>query len=351
VRPCPEIDELLAVPPMTAATAAHFEGCAACSALVALTTFRGIGARVSDAPEVCAAFEPAIAALVDGTLGAEDLAALIEHLGRCGACNDLAARLTLFRGELDDVAEPEVETWGKEKVMQAIDVEANVGLVSVEATPVNETTEVRPRPVVVLDGPARWRQRAHWAAAVAAGVAIGLIGGGAIFLRRGEVASVATPPAPGAPTGDASAARPGGAYVGDIATRLDQLEKRARAAEERAELAELRVRMAEARVKHLESRVDPAPEVAPSSTGHVYGPFPLPRTGPELDHAGYLTIVCNPSCDDVIDNGRSVGASPIVHLEVAPGRHKLAMRHGTTVKSLSVIVPEGEIVAQRIDMR
>ncbi len=353
---CPNIDELLTTEANGREAAAHVEGCAACSALVALATFRGIAARVSEAPEVCATFEPSIAALVDGTLGAARLAELIDHLGRCGACNDLAARLSLFRGELDDVPEPEVQTWGKEKVMQAIDIDAtNPSSVSVEATPVNETTEVQPRPVVVLDGPARWRQRAHWTAAVAAGVAIGLIGGGALFLRRGETAS-APPPEPASNANasasakdDGTAARPGGAYVGDVETRLAELERRAQAAEERAKQAELRSRFAEARVNELESHLGPVAP-APSGSGHVYGPFPR-FNGPVPDHAGYLTIVCNPSCEEILDNNEPLGPSPIVHRPLVPGRHALLLRHEKVIKTLVVTLKEGDLIAERMDMR
>jgi eukaryotic-like serine/threonine-protein kinase len=66
---------------------------------------------------------------------------------------------------------------------------------------------------------------------------------------------------------------------------------------------------------------------------------------------GFLTIVCNPFCDDVLDNGRSLGPSPIVHLAVKPGSHRITLKKGTMSKTVSVIVVSGQVTAQRVSMK
>ncbi len=66
---------------------------------------------------------------------------------------------------------------------------------------------------------------------------------------------------------------------------------------------------------------------------------------------GFLTIVCNPFCDDVLDNGRSLGPSPIVHLSVKPGSHRVTLKKGSMNKVISVIVVSGQVTAQRVSMK
>ncbi len=67
---------------------------------------------------------------------------------------------------------------------------------------------------------------------------------------------------------------------------------------------------------------------------------------------GFLTIVCNPFCDDVVDQGRSLGPSPIVRLSVKPGQHRITLkRSGFPTKTISVIVVSGQVTAQRVSMK
>ncbi|HVK67892.1 MAG TPA: protein kinase [Polyangium sp.] len=66
---------------------------------------------------------------------------------------------------------------------------------------------------------------------------------------------------------------------------------------------------------------------------------------------GFLTIVCNPFCDDVLDNGRSLGPSPIVHISVKPGSHRVTLKKGDMTKVISVIVVSGQVTAQRVSMK
>ena len=72
---------------------------------------------------------------------------------------------------------------------------------------------------------------------------------------------------------------------------------------------------------------------------------------PGKEDPGFLTIVCNPYCDDVLDQGRSLGPSPIVHLSVKPGQHRITLKKGTQQKVISVIVESGQVAAQRVSMK
>ena len=69
------------------------------------------------------------------------------------------------------------------------------------------------------------------------------------------------------------------------------------------------------------------------------------------EEPGFLTIVCNPYCDDVLDQGRSLGPSPIVHLSAKPGQHRITLKKGTQQKVISVIVESGKVAAQRVSMK
>jgi serine/threonine-protein kinase len=69
------------------------------------------------------------------------------------------------------------------------------------------------------------------------------------------------------------------------------------------------------------------------------------------EEPGFLTVVCNPYCDDVIDQGRSLGPSPVVHVSVKPGQHRITLKRGTETKVISVIVVSGQVTAQRVSMK
>jgi hypothetical protein len=66
---------------------------------------------------------------------------------------------------------------------------------------------------------------------------------------------------------------------------------------------------------------------------------------------GYLTLVCNPQCDDVLDNGQSLGPSPIVHVAVTPGQHRITLMRGGQKKVITAIVVAGQVTAQRVSMK
>lgn len=70
------------------------------------------------------------------------------------------------------------------------------------------------------------------------------------------------------------------------------------------------------------------------------------------EQPGFLTIICTPFCDEVLDGGRSLGPSPVVQLAVKPGPHRITLkRTGLPPKVISVIVVSGQPTAHRVHMK
>lgn len=69
------------------------------------------------------------------------------------------------------------------------------------------------------------------------------------------------------------------------------------------------------------------------------------------EEPGFLTVVCNPFCDDVLDQGRSLGPSPVVHASAKPGQHRITLKREGQTKVISVIVVAGQVTAQRVSMK
>jgi serine/threonine-protein kinase len=68
------------------------------------------------------------------------------------------------------------------------------------------------------------------------------------------------------------------------------------------------------------------------------------------DDAGFLTIVCKPECDDVIDQGKSLGRSPIQRVSAKPGQHRIILKRGAITKVISVTVESGQVSPQSVSM-
>jgi hypothetical protein len=89
---------------------------------------------------------------------------------------------------------------------------------------------------------------------------------------------------------------------------------------------------------------------APAAAAAAAPPATAAATAAVKEEPGFLTVVCNPFCDDVSVQGRSLGASPVVHVSVKPGQHRVTLRRGTTNKVISVIIVSGQVTAQRVSM-
>jgi serine/threonine-protein kinase len=98
-----------------------------------------------------------------------------------------------------------------------------------------------------------------------------------------------------------------------------------------------------------------APATPPPSTAaereRPVAAAPPPTPAPAKEEPGYLTIVCTPFCDEVSDGGRGLGPSPIVHIAVKPGQHRITLKRSGKTKVISVIVVSGQVTAQRVSMK
>lgn len=66
---------------------------------------------------------------------------------------------------------------------------------------------------------------------------------------------------------------------------------------------------------------------------------------------GFVNVVCNPSCDDVVVGGRSLGPSPIVRAELPAGTHKVVLKRKSQVdKEMQVEVKAGETAALNVKL-
>jgi len=93
----------------------------------------------------------------------------------------------------------------------------------------------------------------------------------------------------------------------------------------------------------------------PSATStHHHAPpvVRMPQAPPPSGKTGFLTVMCNPACDHVVDGARDLGGSPVFRRELAAGKHVLTLRVETThtQKNVTVDVPEGETLTIHPDM-
>ena len=68
------------------------------------------------------------------------------------------------------------------------------------------------------------------------------------------------------------------------------------------------------------------------------------------EEPGYLVIVCTPSCDEITEEGKSLGPTPLLKVPIAPGQHKLALRSGVAKRELNVKIVSGQTTAERVAM-
>lgn len=94
----------------------------------------------------------------------------------------------------------------------------------------------------------------------------------------------------------------------------------------------------------------PAAPSGGSQTSAASQPAAAPAAAAPKEEPGFLTVVCNPFCDDVSVSGRSLGPSPVVHVSVKPGQHRVTLKRASSTKVISVIVVAGQVTAQRVSM-
>jgi hypothetical protein len=64
-----------------------------------------------------------------------------------------------------------------------------------------------------------------------------------------------------------------------------------------------------------------------------------------------LSVICIPACDQVIDNGKPIGSSPIFKRSVNVGSHRLRLVSGSFSKTVSVSVIVDQLAVVRESMQ
>jgi serine/threonine-protein kinase len=82
-----------------------------------------------------------------------------------------------------------------------------------------------------------------------------------------------------------------------------------------------------------------------STPGHAASTNPEAR-----ENQGFLTIVCSPPCDDVMDGAKSLGPSPLDKVAVRPGPHRLTLKRGSEKRVITLFVQPGQTASQRVAM-
>lgn len=290
--PCPPIDTLDdADPPATVRE--HLAECEGCRAVAALHALRAAAPeRHTDSNADCARFEPAIAAMIDGTLDAASSTELVEHLARCAGCNETAAALSLVRDEL----------------------------------PALEGAPPAPR----TPGTRWWQPRSAggWAAQLALVAAFFLLVGYLVAPRSTPSAE----PVTSDPARTASAAvpqRPASPVPAPTVVASPDTESSSPAPHQPA-------------------------EPTPASSGNTMAIDPFnaaePTPAPADDAVGHLTVACRPLCDRVEIDGRDAGPSPVVRERVSVGKHVVVGRRGDRRKRLTVSVQPGRVSSLMFDL-
>jgi len=96
---------------------------------------------------------------------------------------------------------------------------------------------------------------------------------------------------------------------------------------------------------------DKGSKAAPSGSA-ASGSGPAPNGEAAAGDNGFLTVFCNPACDQIIAGGRSLGASPVTNVSMPPGQVRVTLkRSGGPTKVVSVIIVSGQVTTQNITMK
>jgi len=102
----------------------------------------------------------------------------------------------------------------------------------------------------------------------------------------------------------------------------------------------------------------------PSVSTHTTGPTEIPAGGvpaqgvpverrpDKAEKSGLLTIICKPNCDEVYDNGKLLGNSPLYRLSVSVGEHRLTFKtlNPPVTKTARATISADELTIQQVTM-
>ena len=329
MRSCPEIDDLVS-PAGAHGLTEHLATCGACSAVVVLGRMRATQAAADS--EACTEAEARIAALAEGTLRGPEMPRLVAHLKVCEPCSAVASRMTLHRSEQEGATQLVART---------------------------EAVAATTSPGLRADGPSPSRRPAAWSARPwALAAATLLLGLGAGWLARGwssPPSRVVEAPAAAEPQARAAAApeppapepqAPAPPAPEPSAEVIDPWRSRA-SKKPRAGSTSRSVEVLDPWGASPPPKKAPKPAVTRDKTGIL---DPWGSRSPAIGH-GYLTVVCDPFCEKVVIDGRSVGPSPVVRHKLATGLHRIELLRQSVKKAISVRIDAGKTHTRRVRMR
>ncbi|MBK8994959.1 MAG: hypothetical protein IPM35_04300 [Myxococcales bacterium] len=98
----------------------------------------------------------------------------------------------------------------------------------------------------------------------------------------------------------------------------------------------------------------PAPKPVPTLVDPWATSAPKPpatsQPPPPVQGTGFLTVMCVPTCDSVLAQGKNLGASPVVRAPLPSGPVNLELRRGAIKRFLRVQIVAGQTTARRVSM-
>jgi hypothetical protein len=334
----------------------HESSCGACQSLSSLCRMRRVVSSPPGPEDECARLEPHLAGMIDGSMRASEVPGLCEHLARCASCSDIAASLTMLQAEWGDVPDPRIVLRGRDRNLAPRSRPAKgVGRVAARRLQAGLQVGLLVSAALALGvwigrRPSRPDPIEH---SMVANVPSLSAAGSASSQSAPESASIAVAPLP-PPVALSASSRPppaassGKGHVSILCQPLCEsvlidgqnvgpspvIRREVAAGDRRITLkrgTQTRVSVLKVEaggLSQLRVKMDEDIEVEP----------------------GYLTVVCSPFCEEVVVDGQNVGPSPVVHVPVAPGAHRLTLKRASVVKVLSVTVKSGEVTSQRVSM-
>jgi serine/threonine-protein kinase len=77
-----------------------------------------------------------------------------------------------------------------------------------------------------------------------------------------------------------------------------------------------------------------------------------PQPPPVAGGSGFLTVICTPACDDVVDGNSSLGPSPVFKAQVRAGTHQITLKVSDppSTKVVSAVVPADDTKVVKVSM-
>jgi Zn-finger nucleic acid-binding protein len=318
-----------------------------------IAALREQGMSTAPPPQDCPEYEPLVAAMVDGSIEADESERLHGHLDGCPRCCRVLVSVGLFRHEIDRLTKARAET--REPPSDR--------LVSGDSTATDGDASLlhpksRSARLVLL--------------VIIAGIAIGL----GLWLGRGT-----SPDTPTAGRGVRPAATSARAEAGGTTSAATDkpdgeglLNVRCRPRCDAVTVDSARmgpspvlrrrlpqglhsVQLVRADTsKRVVVRVHPEETTSlvvemepPPASAAKPPPTPAASAAPK-GASGHVAVTCTPACTGVRLDGEDLGASPVMRRPVTPGHHRLELQAGSISRTVDVFVEPGETQSLHLSM-